>query len=170
MLPDVDDLPGLPVGSLPGCSTAPADGEPFDIFVFIQGPCVSVCPLPTLYEPVVVLCDPGAAAVSCPGDSLMRGGRALFGTAPHASVAWAQERRSSSLSIPKASGHIFADERDGSDGSYASAFSLGCDIFSPGDPLLSADADLLSTSCDDHSLLSAHCSAPCNFPPRKCFR
>ncbi len=66
-----------------------------------------------------------------------------------AAAAWL-EGRSSSLDIPKAAAHIFAEDRDGSDGSYASAYSLG-DIFTPADPLLAAG---------DHGLLAgAACGA-----------
>lgn len=85
------------------------------------------------------------------------GGQALFGMSSRTG-GWAAEGRSSSLDIPKPCARVLAMERDGSDGSYASAFSL--DMFSPGDPLLGAGRQgLLAASCDEHGLLSADCGA-----------
>ena len=104
-----------------------------------------------------------AKAVVCAADAAAArtcqraGGQALFGTSSRTG-GWAAEGRSDGLDIPKPCARVLAMERDGSDGSYASAFSL--DMFSPGDPLLGAAGQgLLATSCEDHGLLSADCGA-----------
>ncbi|KAK9846480.1 hypothetical protein WJX81_004959 [Elliptochloris bilobata] len=105
-------------------------------------------------------CAASAPAAGLPPLRAPEVGRALFGLSDGGrNCSWATEGRSSSLDIPKAGTHIFEHERDGSDGSYASAFSLG-DIFSPGDALLAADQGLLAASCQEHSLLPVHCDDP----------
>ena len=159
MVQDASLLPGAcELDDLDGSCAAGAAREGA-IFYYAERPpcsilwCVCLHAHKQMVSQSVVCAADAAAARMCQ----RAGGQALFGMSSR-NGGWAAEGRSAGLDIPKPCARVLAMERDGSDGSYASAFSL--DMFSPGDPLLGAAGQgLLAASCDDHGLLSADCGA-----------